>query len=265
MPATTPEQKILTEIVGMANIIAKVFMMGHECDRFVSTIDNKYLKLIKAPMGITPAFLQSIYSQLNIYNKFLKLDASVNFPIKDTEIVGAENVKILYVNRAGNIFSNGEGYLETQAYNVTKYKGTEIPEKSFKTPHVAVIEVKKEDTLEELTPFIDFLNDNPEKLTVPIVLVHNPESELKDLDVLEGRELVSSSLDLRALDEALAKARGVDLKLKGEENKEAETNGKPDEAKKDDSDPVDDLGEIESEDVTEDVDKLTQDPTKTEK
>ncbi len=256
IPASTPDNKALTQVVGMANMLTKTYILGTECDRFIRPIDDIHVKKIKLPLGITPAILNSIHDQLNVYNKFLKLDEGRSFPLTELEIENAPVTKLMYLNRPERMLPMVEGYLKTQQYKLSVQKGEEIPEK-FDVPEVAIIDATNSDTNESIEAIITALNNNEAKLPVSFVLLYPPESELKDFPVREGIEKLPQELDLRSIDEAISKAKGDELSSEAIA-KEMEKDKKEGEEEEDILDELD-KNKIGEEDLTSDIAKLTDD------
>ncbi|MBN1983803.1 MAG: HDOD domain-containing protein [Chitinivibrionales bacterium] len=110
--------KPLAVLVTMANIIAKSMQIGREADCCVEPIPNELFELVRFPYGLQKAFVEGIYTQLNMYNQILKIDKRT-FPASNDLIANADKVNILCYSFTNEIFNPVVEYCKSQLYKVS--------------------------------------------------------------------------------------------------------------------------------------------------
>lgn len=210
----------LASIVTVADIIAKSFQIGRSVDCCIEPISREVMEVFRYPYGIQQAFLEKVYSELNMYNEVLKIDKRV-FPIPCTHLKIAPEIVLICHSFTDEVFIPVYEYLKNQGYQITLSRSVEDLSCKCKSAHAAIltgVDKTREEELRLLSrikmiPFCQKQVSDEDYMSTDKKSCRQPDSAKMLLLVLDSEFLkrqhpsgiVSSmySIDLRTIDIAL--------------------------------------------------------------
>lgn len=145
-----PPLQTLVKIVGVAQTMSKSLSLGRECDEFVSMIPDETLKEIKIPIELNNNFFDRVIAELNMFANYLKLSRIFTFSRTPEE----PSRKVIFMNSTRHVFHPFIYNLyasETQI--IEKYEMSD-DEKKPDDIDVVILNIKRETTMEDITPFL---------------------------------------------------------------------------------------------------------------
>jgi len=113
---------VLSQIVGLANILAKSSNIGRSCDEFIHPVTDKLMKKLWLQKGIDPSFFSTVHQQVALYGDFLNLPER-NIPGRSYVSGPEENpFSLIILNEDEKIFEPHLLYLENIGFNILTYK-----------------------------------------------------------------------------------------------------------------------------------------------
>jgi len=208
----------LASIVTAADIIAKSFQLGRSVDCCIEPISKEVMQMFRCPYGIQSAFMERVYSELNMYNSLLKID-NRTFPITCNQFKYASEVILVCHSFTGEVFIPIYEYLKTQGYQITLSNSIQDLIEKCKTAHAAVL-TGIDNVLEEELNQISQINMLPFKRnaadsddenvqatsssgTNAKILLFGLDSELMKQKQSPGIISSINSVDLRSIDLAI--------------------------------------------------------------
>lgn len=211
----------LASVVTVADIIAKSFQIGRSVDCCIEPVSNEVMERLRYPYGIQPAFLNKVYSELNMYNQILNIDKKT-FPETFDQVKDASEIKVLCYSFNNDGFIPVYEYMKTQGYQVSL--STNLTDLIEKVPctHIAVLTGVKSDNNDDIRKLAEMKmlpfdnekpslesgagNQNESSTEVDLtnrILVFGPDGDY--LKQIAAPGIVSSmySFDLRTIDIAL--------------------------------------------------------------
>lgn len=128
----------LASIVSVADIIAKSFQLGRSVDCCIEPISREVMQLMRYPYGIQTAFMERVYSELNMYNSVLKID-NRTFPGICNQLKYAPEVVLACYSFTGEVFVPVYEYLKTQGYQIILSNSIQDLIERCKIAHAAVL------------------------------------------------------------------------------------------------------------------------------
>jgi len=199
----TPGKRIAL-CVALADALSKSVHLGKECDQFVTPIENWVFETVKLPTGFTPAFLDAVYHDINMFRQFLGLDDR-RAAAKETE--GAEKSrKIYFVNSANHIFVPPVFYLKEQGFEVEAVQPKAPPAQINSQYDMSVVWTDLSATEDVIRPFTEIIKNGADltSAAVPefapvLALVHH-DSRLPDSAQLKNVTYLRHGFDLREME-----------------------------------------------------------------
>lgn len=109
--------KPLSSIVKIAEIITHSLKIGGEADACISPINADVMKQLRMPHGLQKAFLDYLYTELNKFNSFLRVD-DTKFPEDLSTIHGDKNIKVLTCRNGNELYDPVTTYLKIQGISI---------------------------------------------------------------------------------------------------------------------------------------------------
>lgn len=137
IPQFVNEHK-LASIVSVADIIAKSLQLGRSVDCCIEPISREVMQMLRYPYGIQPAFMEKVYTELNMYNSLLKID-NRTFPYTYSQFKNASEVILTCYSFTGEVFIPVYEYLKTQGCQITLCNSIADLTEKCKASHVAIL------------------------------------------------------------------------------------------------------------------------------
>jgi HD-like signal output (HDOD) protein/DNA-binding NarL/FixJ family response regulator len=203
----TPEKKYAV-CVAMANNLAKTVSLGRECDQYVTPLPGQFFSFAKMPTGFTTAFLDEVYSEMNVYREFLKLDIP-DAAAKSEGVVLSDKTRIGVVNLASDVFVPPLLFYQKEGFNINLMDAggdCRRYNSSFDLIHVWAGAQTTPDQVRAFTKIVKYAETKPPPESQPVftpVLVLLPlENAPAFRDGAAGRDIscAYNRLDVRQLD-----------------------------------------------------------------
>lgn len=136
-PQFVNEHKLVS-IISFADIIAKSFQLGRSVDCCIEVISREVMKLFRYSYGIQPAFMEKVYSELNMYNNVLKID-NRSFPCACNQFKYAPEVVLVCHSFTDEVFIPVYEYLKIQGYQITLSNSIQDLIEKCKNAHAAIL------------------------------------------------------------------------------------------------------------------------------
>jgi len=202
----------LNRCVGLANLLSKCLIFGHDVDFYVSPVPNQILEEMRIPYGLDKRFIDETCTQLNMFASFLNLDQRT-FPPKESQIRGAENIRIAFCDRNEFLCNPFFWYLNSQHYNIRKLGSLNDFSVGGRAPDLIVLHVSGNEKPEDIGGLLKQIRASVStgNATIPILVLHVAGrvdlSQLKS--EIQFRDL-SDQMDLRNLDRIIERVMGGD-------------------------------------------------------
>jgi anti-anti-sigma factor len=206
--------KILTQALGIANILSKSMQLGRGVDQYIYPVPNRVWEEMRIQTGPTEMFMEDVYNQLNLYNQFLNIDTR-KFPPKEKNIKDADKTKIAFINRQSHVFSPVEVSLGREGFTVIKCRTAEEVKKIEGGVDLIILQAHIDDNREKLEPYFNLqrevgADESEQKALpwIPLLVMHDPSMDIGSFSKRAGFKLMSNHLDLRNLIPVIARFTG---------------------------------------------------------
>ena len=132
------KEHTVAAIISVADIIAKTFQIGRSVDCCIEQIPNDVFEHLRLAYGLQPAFLDRVYSELNMYNQILNIDKR-SFPSKHDQIPEASSVRVACFSFTNEVFLPIFEYLKTQGYQIALVKSIDELMINLASHHALII------------------------------------------------------------------------------------------------------------------------------
>jgi HD-like signal output (HDOD) protein/DNA-binding NarL/FixJ family response regulator len=205
----------LAGIVSVADIISKSYQLGRSVDCCIESVPNDIFENLRYPYGIQQAFLEKLYTELNMYNQILNIDKRV-FPLVYDQIKDASSIRLLFYSFTGELFIPAFEFLKTQGYQVVLCRDLDELTEKISTFHAVVLTGASNENVSDITklaalkttPYLTSnttsANDNPHSAdSTARMLLFSTDDKIIELSTIPGIVTSRPSLDLRTIDIAL--------------------------------------------------------------
>jgi HD-like signal output (HDOD) protein/ActR/RegA family two-component response regulator len=211
----TPEKRYAV-CVAMANILAKTVSLGRECDQYVTPLPGQFFSFAKMPAGFTPAFLDEVYNEMNVYREFLKLDIP-DAAAKSEGIVLSDKTRIGVVNLAGDVFVPPLLFYQKEGFNISLMESGGDHQRynsMFDIIHVWAGAKSTPEQVRAFTKIVKYAETMPPPETppavtpafAPVLVILPPENApaFRDGAAASGMSCAYNRLDVRQLDKLVS-------------------------------------------------------------
>jgi len=195
-------------ITGLAQILAKTYNIGRECDQFVHAIPDDLLMQLKLPYGIQETFFDDVYHNINIYTRFLNLEEK-KFPEEGpmTGENGEHATTLGVVDLSKRVFEPHLRYLKSQGYKLVTVQAPAELDALERSPDVLVVNTSSETPMDQIKPFFKVAKrgqgevSDPAKIkNIPVVLFCDENTECSKIESDTNIKVLPKRIDLRNID-----------------------------------------------------------------
>lgn len=195
---TSSQLTMLVHIVKVAEIIAKSLELGHECDEYITPIQEELFSEININSPVNETFFQQINNELNMFSTYLQLNHTP-FSLQK-EIPASERVGIInFIDFTESRFNPVLHYLLTQKFHVERERDISKIADSEMPPEIIVIHCNSKTTADDLEMYSNIVVDEQFKTPIPLLVI-GPEPIVRHFERITGlTNFLPDSIDLRVL------------------------------------------------------------------
>jgi HD-like signal output (HDOD) protein/CheY-like chemotaxis protein len=201
--------KKLALCVGIGNILSKTLHLGRGCDEYVRPIEDWMLKEAHLGTGFTPQFVEDVYSNIDLFRRFLQLDER-EFPREFNGIDDPSQLRIGLVNAAQNICVLPRLYLEKQGITIEMIQASAATSPYDNKFNLVLVWGGDHIDAADIEPYSHIvkyygptLKGNQRVEFAPILVFASDQAPIS-ASCPEGVSVMSNTLDLRVIDLSIA-------------------------------------------------------------